>query len=253
MSRVPPSWRWHVSHPHPAALPPCRPASSPAALPSTCCTPLTCPPQATGRVMFRRDPFKQTQLALTIIEKALAQVMHPRVGVGQSGSGRQVAEAVLPQLGRPGPGTAKAAPPQPPASTACSSHLASGACQVGMQPVGPSASPARSSGPRVQKRTKPKSLTCDFHPFEKQQVGACLEDVVRTRLFVRNLARDGEAISRAHGNVRGPGGCAVVQRLAVGCRGAAGWLAGWLLNPSQFKKSRQARRGCCADSPVRPV
>ncbi|KAL4429198.1 hypothetical protein ABPG77_010177 [Micractinium sp. CCAP 211/92] len=63
--------------------------------------------QATGRVMFRRDPFKQTQLALTIIEKALAQV------------------------------------------------------------------------------------------------GASLEDVTRTRLFVRNLARDGEAISRAHGNVLG--------------------------------------------------
>ncbi|KAL4443394.1 hypothetical protein ABPG75_011131 [Micractinium tetrahymenae] len=63
--------------------------------------------QETGRVMFRRDAYKQTQLALTIIEKALAQV------------------------------------------------------------------------------------------------GASLEDVTRTRLFVRNLARDGEAISRAHGNVLG--------------------------------------------------
>lgn len=34
-------------------------------------------------------------------------------------------------------------------------------------------------------------------------MGATVEDVVRTRLFVRNLQRDGEAISKAHGEVGG--------------------------------------------------
>ncbi|PSC76007.1 endoribonuclease L-PSP [Micractinium conductrix] len=63
--------------------------------------------QGTGRVMFRRDAYKQTQLAFTIIEKALLQV------------------------------------------------------------------------------------------------GAGLEDVVRTRLFVKNMARDGEAVSHAHGRILG--------------------------------------------------
>ena len=36
------------------------------------------------------------------------------------------------------------------------------------------------------------------------QVGATIEDIVRTRLFVRNMQRDGESISKAHGEV---GGC----------------------------------------------
>jgi hypothetical protein len=37
----------------------------------------------------------------------------------------------------------------------------------------------------------------------RMQVGATIEDVVRTRLFVRNMQRDGECISKAHGEVGG--------------------------------------------------
>lgn len=107
--------------------------------------------------MFRRDPFKQTQLALTIIEKALAQV---RDCCGHPTSTRPACAAG---------GASRSAP------AACSA-----ACNC------------------PWKGTHRRSL-CPL------QVGASLEDVTRTRLFVRNLARDGEAISRAHGNVRGCG------------------------------------------------
>lgn len=51
------------------------------------------------------------------------------------------------------------------------------------------------------------------------QVGASLEDVVRTRLFVRHLQRDGEAVSRAHGEVRLPEGSRDLRPLRLCPRG----------------------------------
>lgn len=56
------------------------------------------------------------------------------------------------------------------------------------------------SSPLVRKTQTRLAFTIVERALE--QVGASMEDVVRTRLFVRNLQRDGEAISRAHGEVR---------------------------------------------------
>ncbi|KAI3426960.1 hypothetical protein D9Q98_006904 [Chlorella vulgaris] len=63
----------------------------------------------------------------------------------------------------------------------------------------------QASGRVLYRRDAYKQTRLAFTIVERalEQVGSCMEDVVRTRLFVRNLRRDGEAISRAHGEVLG--------------------------------------------------
>ncbi|EFN56848.1 hypothetical protein CHLNCDRAFT_144441 [Chlorella variabilis] len=63
----------------------------------------------------------------------------------------------------------------------------------------------QASGRVMYRRDAYKQTRLAFTIIERalEQVGATVEDVVRTRLFVRNLQRDGEAISKAHGEVLG--------------------------------------------------
>ena len=83
----------------------------------------------------------------------------------------------------------------------------------------------------------------------RMQVGATIEDVVRTRLFVRNMQRDGECISKAHGEVGGWVGGRSVGR-------PAGRQAGWVLS-IHARLGRVWHLLCCAcgmrtASPRRP-